>query len=220
MKAIILDTETTDVKEPEPIEIAYRVYGDGLSLSAESLFHSYFKPHRSISLGALAVHHIMDEDLTGYDFFGTLKYPIDVEYLVGHNIDFDWKVIKEPPLKRICTLALSRDLYPDIDSHSLSAMLYFLERETARERLKDAHSADADVGFCESILRHIISKLQVSTWEGLWIASESARIPKVMPFGKHKGVLIRDVPIDYFQWLCRQQEVDRYLMKAISEVKR
>lgn len=50
----------------------------------------------------------------------------------------------------------------------------------------------------------------------LWEASELARIPKVMSFGKHKGVEIKDVPPDYKRWLKSQPDVDPYLLKALE----
>ena len=66
-------------------------------------------------------------------------------------------------------------------------MIYLLERATARERLKNAHAALDDVKNCLVLLSHIVSKLGITDWDALWVASEKARIPTVMPFGKHKG---------------------------------
>jgi exodeoxyribonuclease X len=164
----------------------------------------------------MATHHIMDEDLVDCPPPSDFTLPPDVDYLVGHNIDFDWRVIGEPSVKRICTLALCREIYPEIDSHSLSAMFYHLYRDKARERLEHAHSALADTFLCRDILVKIVDHLGVTTWDALYQASESARIPKVMPFGKHKGVAIADVPRDYKAWLLRQPDVDAYLIEAFK----
>jgi exodeoxyribonuclease X len=46
--------------------------------------------------------------------------------------------------------------------------------------------------------------------------SEKARIPKVMPYGKHKGELISQMPADYKQWMLRQDNVSEYLRKALE----
>jgi len=51
--------------------------------------------------------------------------------------------------------------------------------------------------------------------EQLWTLSEEARIPSVMPFGKHKGELITDVPMDYKRWLLNQDNIDSYLKSAL-----
>jgi exodeoxyribonuclease X len=53
------------------------------------------------------------------------------------------------------------------------------------------------------------------TWADLWEISEKARIPSVMPFGKHKGVPMGDVPADYKRWLLNQPDVDPYLAIAL-----
>ncbi|MDM1771068.1 putative quorum-sensing-regulated virulence factor [Acinetobacter indicus] len=45
-----------------------------------------------------------------------------------------------------------------------------------------------------------------------------ARIPKVMPFGKHKGVELNKVPKDYVKWFLGQDNIDSYLRKALEVV--
>lgn len=215
MSVLIIDTETTGFIDPEPVEIAWARVRDIETLAGVEKFESRYKPSKPISLGAMATHHIMDEDLVDCDPPETFTLPVGTKYLIGHNIDFDWNVIGSPDVKRICTLALSRDLFPEVDSHTLSAMFYHLERACARYRLQNAHSAFTDVMLCRDILKHLVGMLGVSTWEDLWIASEAARIPKVMTFGKHKGMAIKDIPADYKQWLLKQSDIDPYLVTAL-----
>ena len=218
MKVAVIDTETTDKDEPGLIEFATcLVSEDPSSIGILKEYEERFKPEKKISLGAMAVHHIMDEDLVDCRPSSAFKFPTDVDYIIGHNVDFDWKVIGSPEVKRICTLALCRELLPQADSHTLAAMFYLLERSTARERLKEAHSAMADVKLCLDVLRHIIDALKVTTWEQLWAKSEAARVPSIMPFGKHKGIAMVDVPRDYKNWLMGQDDVDPYLMQALTK---
>ena len=113
-------------------------------------------------------------------------------------------------------MALSRRLWPDLDSHNQSALVYYLERALARELLKNAHSALADVMICSLIVSHICGALGVGSVEDLYRESELARIPTVMPFGKHKGLLLVDVPGDYRDWLLNQADIDHYLRKALE----
>jgi exodeoxyribonuclease X len=94
-------------------------------------------------------------------------------------------------------------------------MLYLLDRANARERLKQAHSAAADVLICKTILDHIIAKTGVESFEGLYALSEIARIPTVWAFGKHKGMKIGETPKDYIAWMLRQ-EIDEYLRQALT----
>ena len=52
-------------------------------------------------------------------------------------------------------------------------------------------------------------------FEALWQASEGRRIPMRMPYGKHKGAAIRDIPTGYRSWLLNQADVDPYLAIAL-----
>ncbi len=37
-----------------------------------------------------------------------------------------------------------------------------------------------------------------------------------MPFGKHKGLPLADLPNDYKQWLMAQGDIDPHLRKALE----
>lgn len=128
------------------------------------------------------------------------------------------RLIGEPEVKRICMLALSRMVWPGLDSHKQSAIMYHVARSQARELLRAAHSAEADVMNCMRILYRVLNILEPeekASWEALWQLSEIARIPTVMTFGKHKGMPIKDLPTDYKRWLLGQTELDPYLIKAL-----
>lgn len=217
MNAIIFDTETTGIDAPEviesgwiPIDIAGAIIPPGGQVDR-------WRPSKPISLGALNVHHIMDEDLASCPPSSEFRLPAGVEYLIGHNVDFDWRAIGEPPVKRIDTCAICRSLWPEADSHSQGAMLYLLERQDARDNLTRAHSAGQDAINCKAILGHIIKKAgPFETFEALWQYSERCRVPTVMGFGKHKGLAIANVPQDYKRWLLNQPDVDPYLRLALQ----
>ena len=215
-KTIIFDTEATDLKKPVLIEAAWVELESLEPYSVTNPFEQRYNPGKPISLGALATHHIMDEELVDCPPAASFTLPSEVDYVIGHNVDFDWEVIGKPDIKRICTLALARKVWPDLDSHNQSALLYHLERATAREQLRNAHSALTDVGICAAILKHLCQQLGVKTIEALYAESEIARIPTTMPFGKHKGMLLADVPKDYKKWLLTQQDIDPFLRKALG----
>ena len=215
-KSIIFDTEATGIKEPVLIEAAWLELASIEPFIVTNPFVQRYNPGKPITLGALATHHIMDEELVDCPPASSFRLPDDVSYIIGHNVDFDWEVIGKPEIKRICTLALARKLWPNLDSHTQSALLYYLERNSAREQLRNAHSALTDVGIGAVILDHICQQLKVKTVEDLYTESEKARIPTTMPFGKHKGMLLTDLPNDYKQWLLGQGDIDSYLRKALK----
>ncbi len=214
-KAIIFDTETTGKVDPILIEAAW-IQLDSLNpfLTSES-FNQRYNPNKKIELAALATHHILDEELTNCPSSTTFNLPDNTEYLIGHNIDYDWNVVGQPNIKRICTLALARMVWPELDAHNQSALLYFVDRQNARDKLKNAHSALADVENCAFILEKLIKSLKIYSINELWEVSEKARIPSCMAFGKYKGIAITDVPRDYKDWLLRQDGIEEYLRKAL-----
>jgi len=216
LKAYVFDTETTNADETaEVIEAAW------IDQESGEEYCERFHPAGPISFGAMAVHHIMLHDLV--ECRESVEFTLPAcDYLIGHNIDFDWRVIGSPDVKRICTLALSRYLWPETDSHKQGAMMYFLFGADAQEIVQGAHNALEDVRMCQMILHACVGELAqrgvcVDTWEEIWQASEVARIPTVMAFGKHKGLAIKDVPRDYVRWYLGQAETDPYLVKAFTE---
>jgi exodeoxyribonuclease X len=129
--AIIFDTEATDINQPVIVEAAWVALDNVSPFQLGATFHQRYNPGKPISLGALATHHILDEELIDCPPASSFQLPHELEYLIGHNIDFDWQAIGQPEVKRICTLALARKAWPELDSHTQSALLYFLERSTA-----------------------------------------------------------------------------------------
>ncbi|NHC63147.1 putative quorum-sensing-regulated virulence factor [Paenalcaligenes suwonensis] len=218
MSALLFDTETTGTRAPQVIEAAWLKLDTPANLTVLEEFEQRYKPSEAITLGALAVHHIYDEELASCPAHTTFQLPADTQYIIGHNVDYDWEVAGKPDVKRICTLALSKQLFPQVDSHSQSALVYYIDRANARERLKNAHSALADVRNCLDVLRALLHAMTtpISTWEELWRYSEQARVPSIMPFGKHRGMPIADLPPDYKAWLLRQDSLDPYVKMAVQ----
>ncbi|AYO54999.1 MULTISPECIES: DUF3820 family protein [Acinetobacter] len=226
MQAIILDTETHTLNGL-PIEIAYapiQIQAGKLSLDREKMFDQLYSiGDEKIAFGSMAVHHILESDLIGQPNFSSFTLPSDTTYIIGHNIDYDIRAIQQcgvdtSQIKAICTLALARLVWPDAEAHNISALIYMISKgsEKAREMLKGAHRADADIILTANILMHIIYHLKIQTIEELYEASEDARIPRSINFGKHRGTAIAELPNDYVQWLLRQEDLDPYLRKALE----
>lgn len=239
MTAIILDTETTGVDEPDVIQLAWLPLisawqpGQNLCLPGtgpkEGGGVSMWKNRKPITLGAMAAHHIIEADLEGKpEWPGSWELPPGTDYLIGHNIDFDWQAIGSPPVKRICTLALARKLWPEADSHSLTAMVYHLmPHAQARGCVKNTHSAMVDAGLCHFLLVEILQKMPaIASWERVWAASEKARIPTHFTFGKfgpqngQPGVAIAEVrrmDPGYIEWCLTKcdQCKDEYWQRAL-----
>ena len=108
-----------------------------------------------------------------------------VEYLIGHNIDFDMHVLNNASVthtpKLICTFAMANYLLPPLDSHKLVSLLYHFHLDVARDQAKDAHAVIADIYFTELVLGSLIDLANeqshaITDMDSLYSFSEMARI--------------------------------------------
>ena len=228
MQAIILDTETHTLNG-QPIEIAYapiQIHDGKLTLDKSQIFDQLYRVDEPISYAAMAVHHILESELVDQPHYTSFSLPQETTYIIGHNIDYDIRALEKcgvdtSKIKAICTLALARLVWPDAEAHNISALIYMITKGSAKARdmIKKAHRADMDIILTANILMHEIHHLKIQTIEELYTASEDARIPRTINFGKHRGTAITDLPADYMQWLLRQEDLDPYLRKAIENAK-
>lgn len=221
---LLFDVETSSL-DGEIIEAAYLELDAGSfpELKVKDEFCERYKPSGVIAPAAMATHHIIDADLVGCPPSSCFVLPDETQYLIGHNIDFDAGMAKvmDKPIKRICTLALSRTVWPGV-SHTQSALVYLLEKDQkrAREMTKGAHGALSDVRACLFVLQNIISELGVESIEELYAASEASRMPAVMPFGKYKGEPLANLSEGYVSWLLLQDNLDPYLASVLKKVQK
>jgi exodeoxyribonuclease X len=74
-KTIIFDTEATGIKEPVLIEVAWVELESIEPFTVTNPFVQRYNPGKPITLGALATHHIMDEELVDCPPAASLPYP-------------------------------------------------------------------------------------------------------------------------------------------------
>lgn len=245
-QAMILDVETTGLHEPDVIQLAAKgpfEFSDWHRAPTEVL-HFKPRPGKAISIGAMASHRIIEEDLDGYpEWPGSYALPPQVEYLIGHQIDFDWQAIGSPGnvslpqnVRRICTMALAKRYWPDIDSYKLTALVYHLvSPAVAREMTTNAHNAAVDINLTEFVLDSLIEEINdargglvphVQSWETLWEISEASRIPLRIGFSKYgpkngqPGTLYSEVPVGMLRWICdpvRINDMDPWEVKAAQQ---
>jgi len=199
--AVVIDTECTGLKEPEPLEICITRPFEFFKpeLPDDGCCH-YFSERKPIEFGAMATHHIFPGMHSAHPQWPRgWMFPDDVGYMIGHNVDYDWEAIGKPNVKRICTLSMSRKEWPDLDSHRQDGLQYYFASLTPGEkprfeayctcqsRLMDgAHSAFGDVISCINVLRNILNgHPDITSWQQLWEKSEKDRVPEFLTFGKY-----------------------------------
>ncbi|CAB4191671.1 DEDDh domain containing protein [uncultured Caudovirales phage] len=214
LRAIIFDVETTGMNTPEIIEAAWEdAEGNG-----EDITVVRFQPTKPIELGAIAAHHILPSDLVGCPPSSDFRLPDGVEFLIGFNVDYDWECAGKPDVRRIDLCAVARVLYPGLDSYKQNAVFYHLfgATESTRDMLVGAHSAAVDVQNCAEIFDRMKTDTEITDIGEFWLYSEDCRIPRIMPFGKHKGEPIGNVPKGYRDWYSKQVDTDPLILSAFD----
>jgi exodeoxyribonuclease X len=227
--ALILDTETTGLKDPEPVEIGFLAlrelisYPNGLLAEKHIEFCERFATNKAIEPDATKVHKIKDIDLIGKPHWRTFKIPDTAKYMIGHNIEFDARVLNYPKLRFICTLKLSRLLWPDLPNHKLTTVIQQKFPGVAERLTANAHGALVDCKLCLLILHTAMQEFDgFDTWQNVWMQAgvepkkKDVKVPDIMPFGKYKGTRIADIPRDYLEWMLQNMELSGGLKIAVQ----
>ncbi len=109
-------------------------------------------------------------------------------------------------------MRVAQALYPTAENHRLSTLVSMFAVE-----VEPTHRAMADVGACFELLRAIAAKEDKSLDELLALASQSSP-ESLMPFGKHKGKKIKDLPSDYVAWLTTTLEPGHWIHPVLAQI--
>ena len=221
-KIIILDTETGGLAPPTAgvVEIAYIEIDDQCNILEEH--RSLINPESEISPIASGVHGITAADVadapTLTEFMGG-RFLDTNTVMIGHNIAFDIRFVKPEfgLLDDLCTLKLARIIYPDAPDHKLQTLMYYLGLPVAGK-----HNALDDVMTCYYMIKHMMSTANLSL-QGLYNLAKTPIIIDKMPFGKHKGVALNKLPINYVEWALKLDNLDdnlRYSLERLLKPKR
>ena len=231
--ALFHDYESTGVKPAElgVVSAAYIVAEFQEDGSYESLYSRDFVTHPGMPIPEVTskIHGLYDEDVIGApEWTGAVsaelkhlfsRYPITA--IGGYNtISFDNKIAAR------CGLPdnlLQLDLYGVtrrmktaglIEKANLSAAYLALTRKT----LTDAHNAMADVVATLQLIKPAMEFAGVDTVSELitWISRPFPSPATKMPFGKHKGCAIRDLPGSYLVWARDNCNLDGDLKASIE----
>ena len=195
--ALVIDTETDQGRDPRPIQIAT------INVMTGFEWMKYFNSGRTISPIVIKVHGITDDDVAGLERFNLAEFELP-EYLIGHNVRFDWRVIGSPSAKLICTVRLARVAFPEWRAYGQSKCIeQLLGKEEASRMTIAAHDALGDARMCYLLYQACCERLEIAPTDfaaAHAIANKAHPVSK-MPFGKHKGTPIKDVPISYVKWM-------------------
>lgn len=223
MNLLFLDCETTGREDSRLIQLAYR---DG---TGQVTFNGHFKPPVPIEIGAMATHHITNEDVaTRPSFSDSQKCRDELSAMllthvpVMHNAQFDVGVLQREGIvisKYICTLKVAQYILPPQEQYKLPYLFYALDcHKNMSARAIRWHDAEGDIFALEHVFQKLFRKwCEYSTeWkpeeqflEDLVEFSVKPMLLKFVPFGKHKGKEFAWVALhdrDYLNWAFYKME--------------
>ena len=209
-RAIYYDTETTGIK-PDRDRIIEIAAFDPVS---DRRFESLIKPDIPIPPEASAVHGITDEMVASSPSFAEVGADFvtfcgEDAVLIAHNGDsFDAPFLKAeaarheldwPDFETVDSLKWARKYRSDLPKHSLQYLrqVYGIEEN-------NAHRAMDDVLVLWQVFALMIDDLTIETVIKL-LKEEGA----TMPFGKHAGKPLSEIPKNYISWLKKEGALDK-----------
>lgn len=221
---VCLDCETTglDPAEDRIIEVAAAVFTMDIGLEE---FESLIDPKRSIPESSIEIHRITPEMIIGKPTIDkvipTLLKMIGKHIIVGHGIGFDIELIALaadragiPHTLRsnrsFDTLRMAR-LYGESPTNSLEQL-----RVHFNIPLEGAHRAMNDVIVNREVFK-FLAKRYKTTEQLFEILSRPIKL-KTMPLGKHKGRLLKEIPLEYLRWAASKDFDQDLLFTIRSEI--
>lgn len=219
IRPIYYDTETTGLSSKDDRIIEIAAYDPYLKKSFQSLVN----PKMKIPLESQKICNITDEMVTNSPTFDKVVSEF-IEFckgdtiLIAHNNDsFDIYFLKEefkranidmPEWRFIDSLKWARKYRRDLPKHSLQYL-----REIYNIEKNQAHRALDDVLVLEKVFSKMVDDLDFETVYKLLNEKKEA----LMPFGKHRGTPLKDVPKNYVMWLGKSGAFDKPQNRALRE---
>jgi DNA polymerase-3 subunit epsilon len=221
MHAIFYDTETTGIRTDKDRIIEIAAYDPSTGRSFEMLIN----PGCPIPSEATAIHHISNAMVADALSFAevALKFVAfcgENCLLIAHNNDsfdkpfmhneFIRNQVPFPAWPFLDSLKWARRYRPDLPRHTLQFL-----RETYGIAANNAHRALDDV----LVLHQVFSKMtdDLSIDQVVKLLQQPARDLVFMPFGKHQGVPLQEVPKDYLRWLHTSGSLSKTDNKGLKE---
>lgn len=212
LRAIFYDTETTGVRPDKDRVIEIAAYDPERNLR----FEKFVNPGCPIPPEATAIHHITNEMVASAPSFAEIGAEF-VEFctgdvvLIAHNNDsFDLHFLRNefgrhalsmPSWKFFDTLKWARRYRPDLPRHTLQFL-----REIYGIAANNAHRALDDVLVLEQVFKSMTDDLSM---DDVYHLLNRPRSLQHMPFGKHQGQPLSQVPRTYVQWLASSGAFDK-----------
>ena len=222
----IFDFEATGIpfrEEDKPVSVveAACIDIDGKTLEVVDRYQTLVKPMsetNGMGIEARALHHLTWEEciengVEWSEVCDRLSQKEDDQLIVyvAHNAKYEQFFFNPEKSLWIDTYKTAMVLYPDSPNHKNGVLKYYLDIENA-ERHHPEHRSLPDCEVSFDILKRM---LRDSTAKELITISKEPLFLTKMPYGKHRGQLFEDLPLDYLNWLLSQKDIDESIEYAI-----
>lgn len=220
LRPIYYDTETTGVKPGKDRIVEIAAYDPVL----DRTFCTFTNPECPIPPEATAITHITDEMVKDAPLIreamqSFIDFCSGEVVLIAHNNDAFDKLFLEAEMQRaglsmpnwlyIDTLKWSRKYRSDLPRHSLQFL-----REAYGIQANQAHRALDDVIVLYEVFKRMVDDLSMQ--KILDLLSQTPQVVR-MPFGKHAGKLLSEIPKDYVAWLAQNGALEKKENSALRE---
>jgi exodeoxyribonuclease X len=213
MRFFVLDTETTGVgKDDRPCQVAWIEVDE--QLNELRRVESLIDPQKKIPPGASGVHGITDKDVadspTMEEFLGEVlddpHHPRqDPIVMIAYNAQFDRRMMDGTMnfVDPVCCVMRLAKKFIESDDYKLQTISYVCDVERG-----PAHAALGDVITTVNVLRWIMKATGHTLHELIEISPQPLNVA-TMPFGKHRGTPMAELPRSYISWaLNNMTELD------------
>lgn len=200
------DLETSEVIEVGWVDVWFPLQGGKPFMSKP--FQTFVRPTKPITVEAMAIHHITNEDAANglpQEELKALFIRDRPDCFVAHNANFERAFLDTDGTPWLCTYKSALRVYPDSPRHTNQVLRYQLGINCDPVLAQPPHRAAPDAYVTAFILMKLaetVSIEQMIEW-----TSMPAKFPRVM-FGKHKGSEWSDVPDSYLRWVINDGKFD------------
>lgn len=171
----------------------------------------FVDPGKPIEVGAMAIHHITEEDVKGkrkpQQVLGEIEPGVDI--FVAHNAKFEQEFFKTP-IPWICTYKLALRCVPQAPNHQNQTLRYFLKTPVNKNSCFPPHRAGPD----SYVTAHTLGKFMKDLMGELTIeqmikwSSEPPLFPTCPIGAKYRGKPWGDVDSGFLIWGIKQPDMD------------